>query len=88
MKPHYKISAEKLDEGTDITAECGVVVPKAVWAFMLDRDALILDAVTIVPTMRDCRKCVAALFEAKDGPRYIYALLPGEERLNSVLSES
>lgn len=87
MKPHYKISAEKLDEGTDITAECGVVVPKAVWAFMLDRDALILDAVTIGNSVRDCRKCVSALFEAKDGPRYIYALIPGQEAKDEAITE-
>lgn len=79
MKLHYKIVSENLEEGTDVTAECGLLIPKAAWAFMLELDALVFGVITTGNSVRDCRKCVAALIEANQGKRYIYAVVPGEE---------
>lgn len=79
MKPHFKVSAAKLVEGTDMVAECGKTIPKATFPFMLDLDALILDTVTIGNSARDRRECIRSMFEAREGRRYVYALMPGEE---------
>ena len=67
MKPHYIQSRERLTEGKDYTAECGTLVPKAVFGLMLDRDC----------GVSDCLLAIQKNHEPEE--RYIYAILPGEE---------
>lgn len=90
MKPHYSQSRERLIEGTDIVAACGALVPKATWAFMLDRESKVIDALTLVGnSLTECRTCLAIIDDSAnkiDGPRYIYAMLPGEEALHAEVA--
>lgn len=79
MKSHYIQSQERLIEGTNQVALCGMYIPKATWVFMVDIEAEILDSVDIGRSLRDCRFCRRAMFESSEGRRFIYAMVPGEE---------
>jgi hypothetical protein len=79
MKPHYIQSRERLKEGLDYTAECGTLVPKAVFGMMLDRDCGVSEELNL-SAISNCRSCLLAIQKNHEPEeRYIYAILPGEE---------
>ena len=79
MKPHYIQSRERLTEGKDYTAECGTLVPKAVFGLMLDRDCGVSEELNL-SAISNCRSCLQAIQKNHEPEeRYIYAIFSGEE---------
>lgn len=74
MKAHLKDTSQPLVEGSDVTANCGVVVKSAVAVGVIDNE----DASVKVDGRSSflyCRECNALPFT---GVRYSYLIIEGE----------
>ena len=78
MKHHYATSNDPLPEGKTLTAMCGVEVPKARFAAMLDL-ASVGDKFTAHYTTGLCRKCFVKEWTNK---RFLYVIAAGQEAMS------
>ena len=74
MKAHVIESEDPLREGADITALCGALVSKAVFAYMWN-SSIAPEFVAALTTLNTCRSCYRQFLSK----RYIYGILPGAE---------
>jgi|HubBroStandDraft_5_1064220.scaffolds.fasta_scaffold580675_2 uncharacterized protein involved in tellurium resistance len=78
-KPHFASSVERLAEGSNIPAACGVVVNKAAFCSWADLQWCDLDYTALQTQMVGCKKCLEALGnDLGTSKKYIYMILDGE----------
>lgn len=77
MKAHIIDSPEpNVKEDTDLTANCGILIPKAKFVFLWDGPFFDVKSRN---TLRMCNKCVDLAFEHQN--RYGYGIVPGQETM-------
>lgn len=80
MRVHLLDSAEPLKEGTDLTANCSSLVPKAAFAFMVDIQSLGPDSINFgANTLMLCADCIQGLANRGPSRRYCYGIIAGQE---------
>lgn len=80
MRVHLLDSAEPLKEGTDLTANCSSLVPKAAFAFMVDIQSLGPDSINLsANTLLLCSTCIQGLAHRGPSKRYCYGIVAGQE---------
>lgn len=77
-KAHLADSMEPLREGSDLTANCGAVVPKAQFVFLWDNENY--PEFLSVSMTRICQRCAGSDLDRK----YIYGIVPAQEVLHET----